>query len=202
MYAPESVSEHNLMYSTSFDLPGHRTLIVVNDEQYAVNSADNANSYDTVHLLPSRVTDRYCANRGLTLQFSDGASQSCLIRFPGGDRFFRDSSLVVHKDRLYLSSGTIVCCVDLTSDLHLLWSTELLTGADNGLYICQSHNCILAVGDFDLTSLELDGSILWATNAGGVLTPRVSIDSDSITAYDDEGTPHSFSIETGTKRAG
>lgn len=183
------------MYSRTFNLDGFRTLNLIEDTQHDVDSADNVNSYDRTHLIPSRVQHVYFSNLGLTLQRTDGTVQSVLVRFSDGGRL-DDSKIPVHRDRLYMAGGTAVCCID-TQTLNLLWSVDLLTGADNGLLVPSSDDCILAIGDFDASCIRLDGSIRWATQTNAVLASQASCSVDSVDVYDENGLKHSFNIATG-----
>ncbi len=183
------------MYRRIFQLDGFRSLNVIDDTQHDVDSADNVNSYDRTHLIPSRVQHVYFSNRGLTLQLADGASQSVLVRFPDGGRL-DDSKILMHGDRLYMAGGTAVCCIDATN-LDLLWSVDLLTGADNGLLVDDSHDCIFAIGDFDASCISLDGSIRWATQTNAVLGSQASVDNHVVVVHDENGLKHTFDIATG-----
>ena len=183
------------MYRRTFQLDGFRTLNVINDTQHDVESADNVNSYDRTHLIPSRVQHVYLSNRGLTLQLADGAVQTALVRFPDGGRL-GDSKLLLHGDRLYMSGGTAVCCVD-TTNLDLHWSVDLLTGANNGLLVDESNDCIFAIGDFDASCIAFDGSIRWATQTNAILGSQVSVDSHVVAVYDENGLKHTFDLTTG-----
>ncbi|WP_037247897.1 hypothetical protein [Rhodopirellula baltica] len=183
------------MYRRTFQLDGFRSLNVFEDTQHDVDSADNVNSYNRTHLIPSRVAHVYFSNRGLTLQLADGTSHSALVRFPDGGRL-GDSKILMHGDRLYMAGGTAVCCIDATN-LDLLWSVDLLTGADNGLLVPASDDCIFAIGDFDASCIQLDGSIRWATQTNAVLGSQASCGADSVDVYDENGLKHSFDIATG-----
>jgi len=102
------------VYRKSFKLDGFRTLTVLDDAQHNVDSADNVNSYDRTHVIPSRAQHVYLSNRGLTLQFADGAVQSALVRFPDGGRL-HDSKIILHGDRLYLAGQRHFVAFDLVS---------------------------------------------------------------------------------------
>ena len=183
------------VYRKSFTLDGFRTLTVIDDTQHNVDSVDNVNSYDRTHVIPSRVQHVYMSNRGLTLQSAGGTVQSALVRFPDGGRLL-DSKIIVHDERLYLAGGTAVCCID-AMNLDLLWSVDLLTGADNGLITSDSHDCIFAIGDFDASCIGPDGSIRWATQTNAILGSHVSIGAKTVDAYDENGLKHTFDIATG-----
>lgn len=183
------------MRRRTFRLDRFRTLNVIDDKQHDVDSADNVNSYDCTHLIPSRVQHVYLSNRGITLQLADGTVQSLLVRFPDGGRL-SDSNVLATSDRLYMAGGANVCCID-TRTLDLLWSGELLTGADNGLLVPANDNCIIAIGDYDASCIEHDGKIRWATKTNAVLCPQATIDSNSVLVFDENGLLHAFDIATG-----
>jgi hypothetical protein len=185
------IVNHNL----TFSLSDYRSVVVIDDDQYDTESTDNSTSYESIHRIQSRASSDYYSKRGVRLSGLDGTSVSRLFLFHGGGRM-RDTNVVVHNTLLYLASGVSLCCVEL-SQLNLRWDADLLTGADNGIYFPTGHDCILAVGDFDLTSLRYDGSIIWHTNAGDLLTAQANIDRDFVTVYGNDGCGHTFSIETG-----
>ena len=102
----------------------------------------------------------------------------------------------MHGNRLYMAGGTAVCCID-TTNLDLLWSVDLLTGADNGLLVDDSHDCIFAIGDFDASCIALDGSIRWATQTNAVLGSQASVTNHVVVVHDENGLKHTFNIATG-----
>lgn len=189
-----------MTHQLTFALPDYRNIVVIEDTQFSVDSVDNATSYDSICRVPSRIYGDYYAKHGVRLDAVDGSSISCLFLFHGGGRL-RETNVAIHGDRLYLSGGVSLCSIELTQ-LRVLWTVDLLSGADNGLHFSHAHNCILAIGDYDVTCLDWDGGILWATIVKGLLTPDSTIEGNVVSVYDEDGLKHVLDINTGTKQTG
>lgn len=170
----------------------------MDDTQYSVDSVDNATSYDSMHRVPSRASADYFSKRGIRIYAADGSSASLLILFHGGGPL-RKTNIAVDDDLLYLSGGVSLCCVNL-AQLCVVWSADLLTGADNGIHVSSAHECVLAIGDFDVTCLDFNGGILWTAVMKDFLTSTSSIIENVLSVYDDRGLRHTLDIKTGAEK--
>ena len=182
------------MHHLHFDLTDGSRITVVADQQFDPDSADNVTKYETVHCIPSRVARCYFANRALTLTRADGSSVSCLLRFPNGTPLSQTNTLV-HRNRLLIASGVAIAAVN-TRGLNIEWTCDLQTGADNGLHIFGS-DWILAIGDFDATMLNWDGTQRWFTNIPGCLFAPGTITDNTLSISDDDYQTHLVDLPTG-----
>ena len=98
-----------------------------------------------------------------------------------------------------MAAGVSLCAIEL-GNLQICWHVGLLTGAENGIVYSPIQHCILAVGDFDVTRIDLNGDIQWASHIATFLTSDVTIDDQNNTICDDRGGRHLLDIDTGTKR--
>ena len=161
---------------------------------HSINSADNMNSYDRVHILGDNayLTNNYT----VSCVGGDNILRTCLVQSCGGVSAVHEHSALTHDGRCFIAIGPYIIGIDIPS-FDLVWTTRADDATCFGIHFSQEHNCLISHGELMIARATLDGTLVWRTCGEDIFTNDCQLDGDVIRVTDFNNRKYSFDINNG-----
>ena len=171
------------------------SIVLEDDRNYSVNSADNTRSYNQ-QLLLTDGSHHFSSKHSLSVFKDNKLVNSCIMLAEGGASAVHPHSAIIHDESCFVAVGSMICCVKLPS-LDLVWKTEVDSATCFGVYHSDKHSCFISHGECDIVRLCYDGKIIWSQGGKDIFSEGFSVSDDFVTATDFNGEKYRFEITTG-----
>ncbi|MBW8864150.1 MAG: hypothetical protein JF609_04355 [Verrucomicrobia bacterium] len=171
------------------------TIVLEDDHNYSVNSADNTRSYSQHHQL----TDggyQFSSKHSVSLFRDNEPVNSCIVLAEGGASGIHPHSAAIHRECCFIAVGPMIGCLKLPT-LDLVWKTKVDLATCFGIHHSVKHSCLISHGECDIARLDYDGKIVWSHGGKDIFTEGFSISEDFVTATDFNWERYRFDIGTG-----
>ena len=187
------LSEHML------ELQLNEYRLVLNEAPpHSVDSTDNLNSYDRIHILGDNayLTNHY----SLTCYRDDEHLGVCLLQSCGGSSGVHQHSAVSHGQHCYIAIGPYIIDIDIPS-FDLNWTIRADDATCFGIHSSPEHNCLISHGELMIARLSYTGEIEWRTAGADIFTNGFQIDGNVVCAIDFNDREYQFNIGNGRETA-
>lgn len=130
---------------------------ILNDESYAINSADNNFNYDFVY-CDDEATKYQSTKHGVKIFQGDEVYKSAIVCAVAGSTLIHKNSALIEGSQIYVCCANKVFCLSLP-DLQLKWVTKVDWATCFGIY--KIDNGLITHGELQVTRVDMNGTIIW-----------------------------------------
>ncbi|AMZ73386.1 MULTISPECIES: hypothetical protein [Pseudomonas] len=165
-------------------------ITIIDEPTYSFKSTDNTHAYAHQLLL----TDGSITSVHGVKQNGENI---LVIGAGGGCTAIHEHSATAVDDKLYIAVGDRVACLSLEHPDQILWTAKVDTATCFGIYWENQHRVLLSHGELEITSLSIDGDIIWQVSGAEIFSEGFRLLSDYIEAVDFDRSVYWFDYMTG-----
>jgi outer membrane protein assembly factor BamB len=165
-------------------------IAIVDEPTYSFGSADNVRAYPFEMSLDGQdITSVH----GVMLD----SQPTAVFGASGGNTGVHQHSAVYLDDKLYLVISNRIICMTI-KPIKVVWNTTADSFTCFAIHLHPATGNLLSHGEIEISSLDLNGNLLWQSGGADIFTGPISFDETTVSVEDFEGRRYRFSVFDGS----